>query len=148
MKLSLLSKTSFPRHILKYIEVVAAVIKDDDKFLCAQRKDNKFEYLAYKFEFPGGKVENNESLEACLYREIKEELDAPIHSLKFLMDVYHEYPDFNVHLHFFECSTLKSKIKLLEHNSIKWCSLNELKNLDWAEADLPVVECLSKKYDI
>ncbi len=131
---------------MKYIEVVAAVIKDDNKFLCAQRKDNRFEYLAFKFEFPGGKVEPDETLEACLYREIKEELDAPIHSLNFLMDVYHQYPDFNVHISFFECSILKSNIKLIEHNSIVWCSINELKNLDWAKADLPAVEFLSKKY--
>ncbi len=128
---------------MKYIEVVAAVIKDNDKFLCAQRKDNKFEYLAFKFEFPGGKIEANETFEDCLRREIKEELSASIHSISFLMDVYHDYPDFSVHITFFECAIDKNKIALLDHKKIIWKAAKELKTLDWAEADLPVVNLLS-----
>jgi len=130
---------------LKYIEVVAAVIKDNDKFLCAQRKDNKFEYLAFKFEFPGGKVEANETLETCLYREIYEELNASIRSLSYLIDVYHSYPDFNVHITFFECTLDKKKITLLDHEKIVWKSAEELNTLDWAEADVPVVELLHQR---
>ena len=131
---------------MEYIEVVAAVIKDDDKFLCAQRKDNKFDYLAFKFEFPGGKVECNETLEECLNREIKEELNASIHSLNFLLDVYHHYPDFNVHITFFECVLGKTQITMLDHKQIIWKSAKELKSLDWAEADVPAVNILYKKY--
>ncbi|MCH7303916.1 (deoxy)nucleoside triphosphate pyrophosphohydrolase [Acinetobacter sp. NIPH 1869] len=130
---------------MKYIEVVAAVIKDNDKFLCAQRKDNKFEYLAFKFEFPGGKIEANETFEDCLRREIKEELSASIHSISFLMDVYHDYPDFSVHITFFECAIDKNKIALLDHKKIIWKAAKELKTLDWAEADLPVVNLLGKQ---
>lgn len=127
---------------MKYIEVVAAVIKDNDKFLCAQRKDNKFEYLAFKFEFPGGKIEANETSDDCLRREIKEELNTSIHSISFLIDVYHDYPDFSVHITFFECAIDKSKIVLFDHKKIVWKAAKELKTLDWAEADLPVVNLL------
>lgn len=130
---------------MKYIEVAAAVIKDNDKFLCAQRKDHKFEYLAFKFEFPGGKIEANETSEACLRREIKEELNTSIHSISFLVDVYHDYPDFSVHITFFECAIDKSKITLLDHKKIVWKSAKDLKTLDWAEADLPVVNLLCYK---
>lgn len=147
MKLSYRSKnTRELRFKLKYIEVVAAVVKDDNKFLCAQRKDNKFDYLAFKFEFPGGKVEPNESLEECLIREIKEELNTSIHSLSFLLDVYHHYPDFSVHITFFEGLIDNKQITLSDHRQILWLSTNELKSLDWAEADLPVVDLLCNNY--
>lgn len=147
MKLSLQSKNTLSlRYKLKYIEVVAAVIKDDDKFLCAQRKDNKFDYLAFKFEFPGGKVECNETLEECLTREIEEELNTSIHSLNFLLDAYHHYPDFSVHITFFECALNRKQITMLDHKQIVWKSAKELKSLDWAEADIPAVELLCKKY--
>ncbi|BBI69883.1 hypothetical protein PKHYL_40740 [Psychrobacter sp. KH172YL61] len=69
---------------MSVINVVAAVIKHDDKYLCAQRKKSKFEYLSYKFEFPGGKVESNETLEQALHREILEELDANIEIVSIL----------------------------------------------------------------
>ncbi|WP_032865072.1 (deoxy)nucleoside triphosphate pyrophosphohydrolase [Acinetobacter higginsii] len=127
---------------MKYIEVVAAIVKHNDKFLCAQRKDHKFDYLAYKYEFPGGKVEFNETLEESLIREIKEELNTSIHSINFLIDIYHDYPDFSVHITFFECAIDKSKITLFDHNKVVWKSAKELKTLDWAEADLPVVNLL------
>jgi 8-oxo-dGTP diphosphatase len=59
-----------------------------------------------------------------------------------LIDVYHDYPDFSVHITFFECAIDKSKIALLDHKKIVWKSAKDLKTLDWAEADLPVVNLL------
>ena len=128
---------------MSVINVVAAVIKHDDKYLCAQRKKSKFEYLSYKFEFPGGKVESNETHEQALHREILEELDAHIEIVSILKKIVHQYPDFKVHITFYRCSIYeKESIKKVEHNNLSWLTKQELHELDWAEADIPIIRLL------
>lgn len=130
---------------MKQIEVVAAIVIRDDKILCLQRDAHKFSYLSYKFEFPGGKVEFGETVEAALYREILEELDLSVEIQKKFLTVDHKYPDFEIILHSFICRALASEFTLKEHISYKWLKPSEIKKLDWAEADLPIVAKLMEE---
>lgn len=127
----------------KHLQVVAAIIKRDDKYFVVQR-NNKGE-LALKWEFPGGKVEINETHEQALIREIKEELGIDINVIKFLKTVNHEYNTFKIALHGYLCEIKDySKLVLNEHVDSKWLKCNELSNLDWALADIPIVEELKR----
>ncbi|MHC5202160.1 (deoxy)nucleoside triphosphate pyrophosphohydrolase [Myroides sp. LJL119] len=130
---------------MKTIEVVAAIIKKDNEFFCAQRNTNSKEYLAYKYEFPGGKVEPNETKEEALLREIKEELNWEITINNFFMTVNHTYPDFNLIMHCYLCTAANLDFQLNEHLSYKWLTLNKLDSLDWAAADIPIIDKLLKE---
>ena len=126
------------------IEVVAAVIFREGKVLCVQRAEHEREYISLKWEFPGGKVEVSESLEEALVREIREELSVDIEVSEFLMTVEHTYPDFHLTMHVFRCVLDQGEITLNEHVALKWLSVDELDQLDWAAADIPVVESLMR----
>ena len=128
---------------MKPIEVVAAIITQDGKVLCVQRPKHVKEYISLKWEFPGGKVEVGENREDALLREIQEELASEIHELQFLMTVEHPYLDFHLTMHAFTCTLKTGEITLQEHVDMKWLTPEELNQLDWAEADLPVIERLS-----
>lgn len=125
---------------MKKIEVVAAIIKNGQKILCAQRGPAKLDYIGYKWEFPGGKVEDGESLEHAIQREIQEELKLEVTAKKLYITVSHQYPDFHITMHAFICDSDSLDITLTEHHATKWLLPNELKSLDWAEADIPIVE--------
>ncbi|MGM1055729.1 MAG: (deoxy)nucleoside triphosphate pyrophosphohydrolase [Bacteroidota bacterium] len=121
------------------LKVSCAIIEKDGLVLCAQRSEKM--HLPLKWEFPGGKIEKNERPEACLKREIREELGIEIDILQQLPTFEHSYSEnFSIELFPFRCKTLSAEIHLAEHKQIKWLSLEELKDLDWAEADVPVVE--------
>jgi 8-oxo-dGTP diphosphatase len=121
------------------LQVTCAIIENNGKILCALRSEKM--KLPLKWEFPGGKIEANESLEACLKREIREELGIEIDILEQLPSFKHSYSaNFSIELLPFRCNLLSHEIHLAEHKQIKWLSLEELKELDWAEADLPIVD--------
>jgi 8-oxo-dGTP diphosphatase len=126
----------------KNVEVVAAVIMHNQKILCVQRGENKFEYISKKFEFPGGKIEGTETKKQTIIREIKEELNMDIIPVKELKTVEHEYPDFNLTMHSFISECISTEVYLSEHIDYKWLSVSELETLNWAAADLPIVEQL------
>ncbi len=128
---------------MKSLEVVAAVIQHQDKILCALKGEHKYPYLSNKYEFPGGKVEVEETLEQALIREIKEELNLDIEITEYLLTVEHAYPNFNIELTTFMCVTKTiEELALSEHQDVQWCSINELEQLDWAAADIPIVKYL------
>lgn len=127
---------------MKTIEVVAAIVVNDGKILCAQRSKNKLDYLSEKFEFPGGKLESDETLEQALTREMREELDMLISVDRLLLTVEHTYPDFKIIMHSFICYTQSRVLLLNEHLQVLWLGINELDSLDWAAADLPIVDQL------
>ncbi len=125
---------------MKKVEVVAAVILHNNKILCVQRGDNKYDYIAFKWEFPGGKVEDGETNEMALKREILEELNLDIAIDSKLITVDHQYPNFNLIMHSFMCSCNYPELELSEHIDYKWLDKSELKPLDWAAADIPIVD--------
>ena len=127
---------------MKNIVVVAAIIVFEKKFLCVQRGFNKYQYISKKFEFPGGKVEENENDNDALKREIREELQMHININDYFMTVNHQYPDFHLTMKVYKCSSLKPTLTLSEHIDFKWLKEDEMKDLDWAAADIPIVEKL------
>jgi 8-oxo-dGTP diphosphatase len=129
---------------MKTVEVVAAVIIHENKILCLQRNDSKFDYIAYKYEFPGGKVEEYETSESALIREISEELNLAIEIKEHFLTVDHSYPDFRIIMNSYICNCNSIELILNEHIDFKWLSKDELYQLDWAAADIPIVEKLSK----
>ena len=124
------------------IEVVAAVIFREGKVLCVKRAEHEKEYVSLKWEFPGGKVEVGESRKDALVREIEEELVVEIHELQYLMTVEHSYPDFHLTMHAYTCALKAGEIDLREHVGSKWLAVHKLDQLDWAVADVPVVNLL------
>jgi len=127
---------------MKTIEVVAAVIKKDGRVFATQRGYGDFKDF---WEFPGGKIEPGESPEDALKREIKEELDADISVDSFLQTVEYDYPKFHLILHCYLCSLDSNHIPLLEHESARWLSADELASVDWLPADLSVIQELKQK---
>ena len=97
-------------------------------------------HLALKWEFPGGKVEENEDPEKCLKREIREELGIEINIIERLTSNKHTYPDQKMfELIPYRCSIAGGKLVAKEHKLVKWLNRSELRELDWAEADIPVL---------
>ena len=125
--------------------VVAAIIFHNDLILCLQRGEGKYPYISSKWEFPGGKVEHGETYKTALEREIFEELEMEISIENEFLSVEHAYPDFTIILHSFVCQCDQPRFKLTEHLDYKWLLIVELQQLDWAEADKPIVELLMQK---
>lgn len=122
----------------KHIQVVGAVIVEDDKVLCAQRPADK--NLPLKWEFPGGKIEAGESPEAALIRELKEEMDCTIEVLRHIDKTTYEYDFGIVTLSTYYAKVIDGEIKRLEHNALKWMNRADIHVLDWAPADIPAIK--------
>lgn len=121
----------------KDIYVVGAVIQKDGKILCAQRGSGKS--LAYKWEFPGGKIAKGESPQDALKREIDEEMHCNVKIGEQVEHTVYEYDFGVVHLTTFYCELIEGEPVLTEHVAIKWLKAYELSALDWAPADVPTV---------
>ena len=126
----------------KHYTVSAAIIVENKKILCVQRNKGKYDYISYKYEFPGGKLEVGENEEDALKREISEELNLEIDVAEKFLVVTHEYLDFDLTMHSYLCKANTEKLVLKEHIDAKWLFKNELIELDWAAADLPIVSKL------
>ena len=129
----------------KTIEVVAAIIKKDDKIFVTQRGYGEFKD---KWEFPGGKIELNETKEEALKREIKEELKASIIIDEFIGTIQYEYEKFYLIMHNFLCRLENNEFTLLEHEAAKFVSINELDKIDFLPADILVINILKSKNNI
>jgi len=129
---------------MKHYEVSAAIVIDRDRVFCAQRGKSKFYYISEKYEFPGGKIEHGETKEEALKREMLEEFNMEIEVKEHLLTVEHKYPDFSLTMHCFTCKRIGGIMTLKEHLDFKWLTFDRLDTLDWAEADLPVVEKLKE----
>ena len=126
---------------MKQIEVVAAIIHDDEGRIFATQRG----YGDYKdgWEFPGGKMEPGESPEEALRREIWEELETKIVVERLIQTVDYDYPNFHLKMHCFWCHIESGSLTLKEHEAAKWLKPEDLNCVDWLPADLLVVQNLS-----
>ena len=127
---------------MKSIEVVAAVIRKDDCYFATQRGYGDFKDM---WEFPGGKMEEGETPEEALVREIKEELDTEIRVVSFLTTVKCTYPNFHLTMHCYLCSIKEGELVLKEHEAAKWLDIKHLKTVNWLPADIEVVDKILRK---
>jgi len=125
------------------ITVVAALIKKEGKVLIAKRATGDENTLG-KWEFPGGKVEVNETEEHAIEREIKEEFDMNIKAKKFITNNICEYPNRTIDLRLYECEYVSGDFKLHDHFDSKWVEVKDLLNYDLAKADIPLAQYLIK----
>lgn len=123
-------------------QVVAALIWDGDRFLACQRPAHKARGLLW--EFAGGKVEPGESREQALIRECREELNITLQVGDVFMQVVHEYPDLTVELTLFHSVIAKGTPEKLEHNDIRWITVDEIDDYDFCPADKEILERLKK----
>jgi NTP pyrophosphohydrolases including oxidative damage repair enzymes len=130
--------------IVKQLEVVAGIIICNGEILCVQRGEAKYDYVSYKFEFPGGKIEQGETPVLALKRELQEELELvlDVREQDLFMEIRHCYPDFSIHMYSYVCRVPNKKFKLKEHKSYQWLKIKELETLEWLPADVAIVEKL------
>lgn len=131
--------TTNKRSYMKTIEVVAAIIKKDDKIFATQRGTGEFKG---GWEFPGGKIEQGESPQTALKREIMEELDTTIQVNELFDIVEYDYPSFHLTMHCFLCEVLSGNLILKEHEDARWLSKEDIDSVDWLPADLGLIEKL------
>lgn len=132
---------------MKHLEVCGAILMKNGKVLCAQRNAGKYDYVAFKWEFPGGKLEEGETPKEALHRELIEEMEVHIDAddMEPFYVVEHVYPDFEMRMHCFLCSMGDENPVLREHADARWCTTDDILDLDWAPADLPVVRALVER---
>lgn len=124
-------------------EVVAALIWQGDRFLACQRPANKARGLLW--EFVGGKVEPGESREDALVRECREELAVNVSVGEVFMEVIHEYPDLTVHLTLFNCSIEEGIPQKIEHQDLRWLTIDETDQFEFCPADIEILACMKQK---
>ena len=129
----------------KHVQVVAALIFADGKVFATKRGENKYAYIAHKYEFPGGKIEAGETPEVALMREMQEELEMDVSVGNLYATDTFEYPDFIITLHLYECEML-SDFVLKEHESYAWIPAKDLQESEWAPADAEIVASLRRVF--
>lgn len=124
---------------MKQVDVVGAVIQDDHgHVLCALRSDQMS--LPGMWEFPGGKIEQDEEPKEALVREIREELNCQIDVGEKIADIVHDYPNIRVHLTTFFATIVSGKPVAQEHKELRWMRKGNLRSLNWAPADIPTIQ--------
>ena len=129
---------------MKTINVVAAIIKNEEQILIAQRLKGEF---AGQWEFPGGKIELGETPQQALQRELMEEMELAIDVQDFLVKAEYDYSTFHLSMDCFICKMKGNAIQLHDHTAIQWISIDEdIKNINWVPADVQVFTAIQKKY--
>ena len=126
----------------KTLDVAAALIWKEDRFLICRRPEHKARGLLW--EFVGGKVEAGESREQALVRECREELDVSVQPEDIFAEVTHEYPDVRVHLTLFRSTIAEGEPRALEHREIKWITPEETPDYEFCPADVGILEKIRK----
>lgn len=126
---------------MKKIEVVAAIIKHENKIFATQRGYGEFKD---GWEFPGGKMELGETREEALKREIREELDTIISIDEFVQTIEYDYPAFHLTMHCYLCSVISGELTLLEHEAAKWLAEDEIETVEWLPADIELLETIKR----
>tara|TARA_Y100001970_G_scaffold27392_1_gene33404 strand:+ start:383 stop:778 length:396 start_codon:yes stop_codon:yes gene_type:complete len=128
------------KDIIMPVDVVAAIIKKNNNYLIVQR--NKKKHMGLKWEFPGGKVENNESFKQALSREIKEELNIEINIHEKIAKENYKDSKINIILHYYLCSHKNGIIELREHEQLAWVDKKNLNKYDFAEGDSNILSLI------
>lgn len=126
------------------ITVVAALIKKNGKYLIARRSTGSEEVMG-KWEFPGGKVEKDETEEHAIEREINEEFEMDIKALRFLTNNVCEYPSKTIDLRLYECKYLSGEFHLHDHSEYKFVKKEDIVKYDLCPADIPLAEYVKKE---
>lgn len=132
--------------VKKQINVVGAVIVRDGRILCAQRGPEGT--LPNMWEFPGGKIEQDETPRDALVREITEELECQVEVEEEVATTTYEYDFGVVTLTTFYCELIGGTPSLTEHAAVKWLYPRDLGSLDWAPADIPAIEVIQQKFPV
>ncbi len=127
---------------MKTVHVVAAVIRKDGKIFATQRGYGEFKD---GWEFPGGKIEEGETSEQALVREIKEELDTDIKVGKQIDTIEYDYPNFHLSMECFWCEIVKGGLELKEHEAARWLTKETLYSVDWLPADVSLIGKIKKE---
>lgn len=129
------------------VKVVCAVIRKGFRVFCVQKGGTKYPYTSYKWEFPGGKVEEGEIQQRALRRELKEELNYDVKVEGRVTSVNYAYPDFEIDLHAWQCTPVKNATYTLnEHVDAHWVPLWKLKKMDFAAADKVIIRKMRRKH--
>ena len=126
---------------MKTLEVVCGIIKEEHGYLIARRKSKVHNDI---WEFPGGKVEANETREEAIVRELKEELNYTCRVKDYLMSVVDEREDLCIHVHAYRCEKIQGDIKLAAHSEVKWVRVDELDKYRFEPSDYAILEALKK----
>ncbi len=126
------------------IEVAAAIIKDGEKFLLCQR--SKDDSCPLQWEFPGGKKEPGETIERCIIREIKEELDVEIEIVSVYKQTLYHVNDLVVPFTFFNCDIVSGEIQLNVHEKLVWATKDSFSDFDFMPADIEIVQSLMHEH--
>ena len=126
---------------MKTIRVVAAVIKNENKIFATARGYGEFKG---QWEFPGGKIEAGETPQEALVREIKEELETTIQVGDLIDTIEYDYPTFHLSMDCYWCDIVEGELKLLEAESARWLSKEELYDVKWLPADILLIEKIMK----
>lgn len=130
---------------MKEIKVVAALIENNDKYLLAKRCTGD-ENVFGKWEFPGGKVEKDETEEQALERELLEEFEMTTKAECFITNNVCVYPSKVIDLRLYKCKYVNGEFHLHDHSEYEWVSLKEILNYDLCKADIPLAKYLIDKY--
>lgn len=122
----------------KQIDVVAAIIVNDNKIFAARRKPGI--HLAGYWEFPGGKLEHGETPEQCLFRELQEELCITTKIGQYIGESFYDYGTKVIRLVAYQVEHIHGTFQLIDHDELRWLSVEELGTVEWAPADIPIVE--------
>lgn len=127
-----------------FVEVVAALIGEGNRFLICQRPAEKSRGLLW--EFVGGKVEKGETKEEALIRECMEELAIEVEPQEVFDEVTHDYPDITVHLTLFRCVLTKGPFRLLEHRDARWITPEEIPLFEFCPADVDILKKIQQTF--
>ena len=124
----------------KAITVVCGLIKKNNKYLVAKRRHGKS--MARYWEFPGGKINENETAEAALVRELQEELQLPVSNVRYFTEHLHHYEGFSILLKAYWCETTQEPQILIDHDDYKWLTPQEIIDMQLTPADMPIADLL------
>ena len=126
------------------VQVVAALIRDGERFMIFQRPATKTR--AYQWEFVGGKAEAGESLEEALIRECREEIGVTVKVRSIFAEVDHEYPDISIHLTLFNAEIIDGEPQKLEHNDIRCITPDEISQYNFCPADDEILKKIAEEF--